>query len=61
MFEVEERGSHHFVTSWDPPSEPNGVLMGYTLGYRRGEYELMNTLSFQYFRKKIHQLKNVGY
>ncbi len=37
FFEVEERGSHHFVVSWGPPSEPNGILMGYTIGHRPGE------------------------
>ena len=36
MFEVEERGSGQFLVSWDPPSEPNGVLVGYTIGYRLG-------------------------
>ena len=38
FFEVEERGSHHFVVSWGPPAEPNGVLLGYTIGYRPGQF-----------------------
>ena len=37
MFEVQERGSHHFVVGWEPPTEPNGILLGYNLGHRPGE------------------------
>ena len=37
MFEVQERGSHHFVVGWEPPTEPNGILLGYNLGSRPGK------------------------
>ena len=47
MFEVEETGPNHFLVSWDPPSETNGVLLGFTIGYRLGKYSsFAKALSF---------------
>ena len=57
MFEVEERGSEHFLVSWDPPSEPNGVLTGFTIGYRLGMYKLIPTMIGQIACTKRHTVK----
>ncbi|XP_053377458.1 neuroglian-like isoform X2 [Mercenaria mercenaria] len=29
------RGSHHFLVEWEPPEEPNGVLLGFEIGYKK--------------------------
>ncbi|XP_053408166.1 aminopeptidase Ey-like isoform X2 [Mercenaria mercenaria] len=28
-------GAHHFQIQWEPPEEPNGMLLGYDIGYRK--------------------------
>ena len=35
-FKVVEVGSHHFGVEWMDPMEPNGIIVGYTLGFREG-------------------------
>lgn len=29
------RGAHHFLIEWEPPEEPNGILLGYEIGYKK--------------------------
>ena len=33
---VVERGSHHFRVKWHAPYEPNGIIVGFVVGVRRG-------------------------
>lgn len=35
--QLEEVEGYHAVLKWDPPDEPNGLLLGYNLGYQKGE------------------------
>lgn len=34
MVDVVVRGSTHFELKWDPPYEPNGILIGYNMSYQ---------------------------
>lgn len=35
--DVTERGSTHFEMTWDPPNEPNGLLVGYRISYQTSQ------------------------
>jgi len=36
VFQMIERGSHHMKLAWEKPDEPNGILLGYDIEYRKG-------------------------
>ncbi len=40
-FETKERGSNHMGMQWEPPAAPNGILLGYTLTARQGQYSIL--------------------
>jgi len=43
-FWVSERGSHHLRLSWSAPFEVNGVLKGYGISYKEGQWKSINEL-----------------
>jgi receptor-type tyrosine-protein phosphatase zeta len=64
-FKVTEFGSHHLKVEWEPPLSPNGILLGYVVGWRTApegdkplgdlrEEDVDNPLQLY---KKIHGLK----
>ena len=31
---ITESGAYHFKVEWEPPAQPNGVIVGYTVGHK---------------------------
>lgn len=51
-FEVTERGSNHFVVTWNPPEEPNGILTGYVIEFEEGMLDDVKSVCY-----KVHILR----